>query len=135
MEIPESQKLTGPPAPTWMATQESIDAASQIYREKLPAYMDRSGGHCVLGSFTNGTLVAVEDRSTGVIFRRLGEKQEPGTVIVADWECATNGQPSHVWPHHVKVLRRARFPSVRKMARLGVGLRPEPGLWYEVHSD
>lgn len=134
MQMPENHQCTGPREPAWMATKESIDAVAAVYRQRVPAYMDRTG-HCVLGGWLKGVLICVEDRSTGVVFRRFDKKQIPGEIIKTNWECVVNGQPNHTWPSTVRILRRARITKVRAMARHGVGIKPDLGFWYEVHTD
>ncbi len=129
-------KCSGPPAPDWMATVESIHEAAKVPAQKLPAYMDRTGA-VVVGTQINGVNVCVEDRSTGVVFHWFSEKQQVGSVAKIPTRCRDNTS-EHVWEVHMRILRRAKISEVRKMARKWGGATPlvlREGLWYAVFCD
>ena len=130
-------KCTGIPSPAWMDTVESINAAAEIYREKLPALMERTGA-AVIGTQIAGVNVCVEDRSTWVVFHWFECPQKIGSVAKVSTLCSSNGQPQHQWDVHMRILRQADISEVREMAKQWGGPTPlkiREGLWYQVLTD
>ena len=130
-------KCTGAPAPDWMASVDSIHEAAQVYKEKLPPLMDRTGG-AVVGTAVGGINVCVEDRNTGVVFHWFSKLQKIGSVAQVPTMCAGVSDGDHRWIVYMRILRRAKISEVRKMAKRWGGPTPlviREGLWYEVHCD
>jgi len=130
-------KCTGAPAPEWMDSIGSIHEAAQVYKEKLPVLMERTGG-TVIGTAVGGINVCVEDRSTGIVFHWFQEPQKIGAIAIVPTTCQSTPDAFHEWHVHMRILRRAKISEVRKMAKRWGGPAPlviREGLWYCVMTD
>jgi hypothetical protein len=131
-------KCSGPPAPEWMATVESIHEAAMQYRVKVPAIIQRTNA-AVVGTQLDDLNICVEDRTTGVVFHWFDREQQIGSVAKVPTMCSSGpGRPHHKWTVHMRILRRAKISEVRKMARKWGGTTPlvlREGLWYQILTD